>query len=160
MTAGIPCEGFSRANRNRNRFIDARNFLFLEFLRLVEATKPPVAIIENVSALTSHSEGFFRDEIVTGLEELDYLVKWRILDASAYGVPQRRRRVFFVGVQPDLEFNWPAPSHGGPNQSAIRNVEQAILISRASSQARQPTNTTTNRTTSTRGFSAVSKRSF
>jgi DNA (cytosine-5)-methyltransferase 1 len=125
LTAGIPCEGFSRSNRNRNRFVDARNFLFLEFLRFAEALQPRVAIIENVSALRDHSEGFFRDEIVQGLEALGYSVQWKILNAADYGVPQRRRRLFFVGVEAGLRFTWPAPTHGGEDL-APRTVGEAI----------------------------------
>lgn len=127
VTAGVPCEGFSMANRNRNRFVDERNFLFLEFLRFVEGLKPPYIVLENVSALTRHSNGFFGDEIRSGMEDLGYLVSSRVLDAIEYGVPQRRRRVFFVGRLPGWSFGWPRPTHGsGPGLEPAVTVWQAI----------------------------------
>lgn len=128
ITAGVPCEGFSRANRNRNKFVDERNFLFLEFLRVVEHFRPPYIVLENVSALTRHFDGFFKQEIEEGMRELGYVVSSRVLDAQHYGVPQRRRRVFFVGHLPGWAFNWPAPSHGdGLALLPLVTVGEAIL---------------------------------
>jgi DNA (cytosine-5)-methyltransferase 1 len=112
ITAGVPCEGFSMSNRNRGRFVDERNFLFLEFLRVAEAFRPPYVVLENVSALTRHEEGFFKREIENGLRDIGYRVESRVLDALAFGVPQRRRRVFFVGRLQGWSFEWPKPSHG------------------------------------------------
>ncbi len=112
VTAGVPCEGFSMANRNRNRFVDERTFLFLELLRVAESLKPPYIVLENVAALSHHSNGFFSDEITRGMQELGYLVERRVLNALDYGVPQRRRRLFFIGRRPGWGFNWPDATHG------------------------------------------------
>lgn len=126
ITAGIPCEGFSRSNRNRLSFIDARNFLFLEFLRIADYVKPKAIVIENVQALTSHSEGFFKDQIVGGIEALGYECHMRVLNALDYGVPQRRRRVIFVGLPPATAWTWPRPSHGVHGDFPARTVSDAI----------------------------------
>lgn len=112
ITAGVPCEGFSKSNRNRNRFVDERNFLFVEFLRIVDKFNPPYIVLENVSALTQHSKGFFQDEIKAGMRALGYRVESRVLNALDYGVPQRRKRVFFVGRLPGWSFEWPEATHG------------------------------------------------
>lgn len=125
ISAGVPCEGFSKANRNRDKFVDERNFLYLEFLRIVEAFRPPYIVLENVRALTSHSKGFFKAEIEDGMRALGYDVEARILDAQEFGVPQRRRRVFFVGRLPGWWFEWPNPSHG-PGLATPVTVRDAI----------------------------------
>ncbi len=125
ISAGVPCEGFSKSNRNRNRFLDERNFLFLEFLRIVEAARPPYIVLENVPALTSHSNGFFKTEIEHGMHALGYVVKSRVLDALEFGVPQRRRRIFFVGSLPGWRFEWPEPTHG-PGRLPPVTVWEAI----------------------------------
>lgn len=112
ITAGVPCEGFSMSNRNRSRFLDERAFLFLEFLRIAEHFRPPYLVLENVGGLATHSSGFYRQEIEQGMRDLGYIVESKILNALDYGVPQRRKRIFFVGVLPGYHFGWPEPTHG------------------------------------------------
>jgi DNA (cytosine-5)-methyltransferase 1 len=112
VTAGVPCEGFSLANRNRGKFVDERNFLFLEFLRVAKAIQSPYVVLENVSGITGHSDGYFKQEITAGMEEAGYIVDCKMLDAQEFGVPQRRKRVFFIGRMPGWAFSWPLPSHG------------------------------------------------
>ena len=112
LTAGVPCEGFSMANRNRTRFTDERNFLFLEFLRISEALKPEVLVVENVANLARHDGGIFAREIEAGMAELGYLTTSSILDASEFGVPQRRRRIVFIGFRSKVSFFWPSVTHG------------------------------------------------
>lgn len=127
ITAGVPCEGFSLANRNRTKFVDDRNFLFLEFLRVVRLLKPPYIVLENVSGITGHSDGYFKSEITKGMQELGYVVDVRMLDAQDYGVPQRRKRVFFIGRAPGWDFRWPAATHGrNDGQKEFVTVRDAI----------------------------------
>jgi len=127
ITAGVPCEGFSMSNRNRNRFVDERVFLFVEFLRVVEYFEPPYIVLENVSALTRHSNGFFKNEIEGGMRALGYQVEAKVLNAVDYGVPQRRRRVFFVGWKPEWSFFWPEAQHGSSKgQAPLVTVWDAI----------------------------------
>lgn len=127
ISAGVPCEGFSMSNRNRTKFVDERNFLFLEFLRVAASLLPPFVVLENVSALTRHSDGFYKREIENGMRDLGYVVESRVLDASNFGVPQRRKRVFFVGRKPGWGFDWPRPTHGpGLGLQPFITVWQAI----------------------------------
>ena len=126
VSAGVPCEGFSMANRNRTKFTDQRNFLFIEFLRIAEALKPRVLLVENVANLARHEKGVFAREIEMGMQSLGYETTSTILDASNYGVPQRRRRVMFVGVLPGLNFRWPRATHGGDGIPLV-TVGDAIL---------------------------------
>jgi DNA (cytosine-5)-methyltransferase 1 len=116
MSAGVPCEGFSMANRNRTKFTDDRNFLFIEFLRIARDLDPKVLLVENVANLARHDGGVFAQEIEAGMRELGYRTTSTIVNAADFGVPQRRRRIMFVGVKPGYSFAWPKPSHGNENE--------------------------------------------
>jgi len=112
LSAGVPCEGFSMANRNRTKFTDERNFLFVEFLRMAEIFKPRVLLVENVANFARHDDGFFGKEVEAGMKDLGYETTSTILNACDFGVPQRRRRVMFLGIRPGFHFKWPNPTHG------------------------------------------------
>lgn len=128
LSAGVPCEGFSMANRNRTKFTDERNFLFVEFLRMAEAIKPKVLLVENVANFARHDDGFFGREVEAGMKALGYNTTSTILNASDFGVPQRRRRVMFIGILPGYFFRWPKPTHGlGPGRKPFVTVGEALL---------------------------------
>ena len=112
LSAGVPCEGFSMANRNRTKFTDERNFLFVEFLRMAELLQPKVLLVENVANFARHDDGFFGKEVEAGMKDLGYETTSTILNACDFGVPQRRRRVMFLGIKPGFAFRWPNPTHG------------------------------------------------
>jgi DNA (cytosine-5)-methyltransferase 1 len=112
LSAGVPCEGFSMANRNRTKFTDERNFLFVEFLRMSELLQPKVLLVENVANFARHDDGFFGKEVEAGMKDLGYETTSTILNACDFGVPQRRRRVMFLGIKPGFAFRWPNPTHG------------------------------------------------
>lgn len=113
LTAGVPCQGFSLNNRKRNSE-DECNFLFLEMLRFVEALEPQVVVVENVPGMRSaRSEkvgGSFVVAVEKALSILGYKVSHRELLATDFGVPQARKRLFFVAVDPKLRFSWPQPT--------------------------------------------------
>ena len=98
ITGGVPCQGFSRANR-KHTDTDERNFLFLEYMRFVREFYPPYIILENVSGMRSTAGGHFEDEIKHYMEGLGYVVTVKLVNAAAYGVPQIRQRLLFVGVR-------------------------------------------------------------
>jgi len=128
MTAGVPCEGFSMSNRNRTKFTDDRNFLFIEFLRIARDIRPKILLVENVANLARHDGGVFAQEIEAGMRELGYETSSHIVDAEDFGVPQRRRRIMFVGVLPGLHFKWPSSTHGeGPGLQKPLSVGDALL---------------------------------
>jgi len=96
MVACPPCQGFSmQGNRDPN---DQRNSLYLEFLRLVSNILPRTIAFENVPGLLSSQDGRVYGEIVVDLEKIGYSTSTWILNASDYGVPQSRKRLFLVGV--------------------------------------------------------------
>jgi DNA (cytosine-5)-methyltransferase 1 len=115
ITAGVPCQGFSLNNRKRCAD-DRRNYLFLEVIRFAETLRPKALVIENVPGMASTRKGgtdlSFVQEVVFAVEELGYEVSFARLNAADYGVPQTRERVFFVGVEKGLRFEWPEPLRG------------------------------------------------
>lgn len=98
ITGGVPCQGFSRANRKHNDD-DERNFLFLEYMKYVKTFDPDYIILENVSGMRSTAGGKFEQEIIKCMEELDYNTKVDLLNAAEFGVPQIRQRLIFVGIK-------------------------------------------------------------
>ena len=97
IIAGPPCQGFSMCGQRKTS--DKRNRLFEEVVRAVKLIKPKVVVIENVVGLLSmtNTEGQnVKDVIYDNFNQLGYEVKHKILDASEYGVPQKRKRVIFI----------------------------------------------------------------
>ncbi|MEX5635787.1 DNA cytosine methyltransferase [Parafrankia sp. FMc2] len=98
LEGGFPCQAFS-ASGNRQGFADPRGTLFFEFARAVREIRPRLAVAENVKGLRSHDGGRTLRTMVASLEEAGYQVAWRVLDASRFGVPQRRERLILVALQ-------------------------------------------------------------
>ena len=101
IVGGPPCQGFAMKGKKLG-LADERNFLFLEYLKIVEELKPEVFVIENVKRILSSSGGYFRDEILKYIEKLGYNVSYGVLNAKDFGVPQSRERVILVGVRKDI----------------------------------------------------------
>ena len=95
IIGGPPCQGFSNKGKKLG-LKDSRNFLFKEYLLLVEILQPYVFVIENVKTLLSASNGWFRDEIVSTINKMGYFVNYGVMNASDYGVPQARERAIFI----------------------------------------------------------------
>lgn len=125
LTAGVPCQGFSLANKKR-RDDDERNYLFREVMRVARDIKPNALVIENVSTILSANDGFFQHEIMNAIAALGYRAELALLDAADYGVPQHRKRAIFVGVSTSRAWRWPTPSHGGVGLPYV-TVGDAIL---------------------------------
>lgn len=95
IVGGPPCQGYSLKGKKLG-LDDPRNFLFREYLDLVEKLQPDVFVIENVKGLLLSANGWFKDEIVNTIEKLGYEVKVDILNAADFGVPQARERAIFI----------------------------------------------------------------
>ena len=95
IIGGPPCQGFSLKGKKLG-LDDPRNFLFIEYLHLVQELKPLVFVIENVKSLMSTSNGWFKNQIISEIKKLGYKVSVGIVRASDYGVPQNRERVIFL----------------------------------------------------------------
>ena len=96
LVGGPPCQGFSKNVPASRRFLeDDKNMLIRSFLRFTEHLRPKVVLMENVAEIVNAFDGAVTDEIHRLLMNWGYEVDVRVLDATKYGVPQRRRRAFF-----------------------------------------------------------------
>lgn len=102
LTGGVPCQSFSQAGL-RKGLEDPRGDLMLKFVDMLYQVRPKMFMIENVKGLLTHNGG---ETFRTILKELNrgelYNISYQCLDASKYGVPQKRERVFVVGVMRTL----------------------------------------------------------
>ncbi len=96
IIGGPPCQGFSAANRYKTEGEDPRNKLFFEFVKFVDLAHPKAIVIENVRGIITSNNGYAKNRIYEIFESRGYKVSHCILDASDYGVPQKRLRNFFV----------------------------------------------------------------
>ncbi len=107
IIGGPPCQGFSVAGK---RIVDdIRNKLYKSFVSFVEYFSPKAFVMENVPNILSIGDGIVRESILADFRNLGYDVKYKILTASDYGVPQNRRRAIFVGLKKGT-FTFPEPS--------------------------------------------------
>ena len=95
IIGGPPCQGFSMKGKKQG-LSDPRNFLFQEYLSIVHELQPEVFVIENVKAILSTANGWFKDEIISAISELGYKVSYGVLNSKYFGVPQNRERAIFI----------------------------------------------------------------
>jgi DNA (cytosine-5)-methyltransferase 1 len=100
VTGGFPCQGFSTSGKRVVE--DPRNSLYLQCVRVVKEALPRFFVFENVRGLVSMAKGRIIDRICRDLADCGYDVRWQLLDAADYGVPQHRVRVFFIGERRDI----------------------------------------------------------
>ena len=113
LVGGPPCQGYSVYNHGRGEH-DPRAGLFKEYLRIVRGLQPKWLVMENVTGLTSISGGKLITEIVEQIKYAGYdNVDYKILKSEEYGVPQERRRVFFIANRLGVNIEFPKPSHDG-----------------------------------------------
>lgn len=112
VTGGFPCQAFSYAGKKMG-LNDARGTLFYEFARVVDETKPPICIGENVRGLLTHDNGRTIEGMISILDEIGYyVIPPKIFKTLFYRVPQKRERVLIVGIRKDISpklFEFPKP---------------------------------------------------
>jgi DNA (cytosine-5)-methyltransferase 1 len=111
LVGGFPCQAFSMAGK-RGGFNDTRGTLFFDVARIIKAKRPKAFLLENVQGLVTHDGGKTLQVILDTLNDLDYNVFYKVLNASDFGVPQRRKRIYIVGFDKkktpkDLKFEHP-----------------------------------------------------
>ena len=118
LLAGFPCQAFSTAGK-RMGFLDTRGTLFFEIERIIKAKQPFGFVLENVEGLVTHDRESKNDKIgrtlrtiLASLGNLGYYADWRLLNASSFGVPQERKRVYIVGTK-----------KGMPNLNSFRKTK-------------------------------------
>lgn len=97
LLGGFPCQPFSHAGLKEG-FADTRGTLFFEVERIIKAKKPSLVLLENVKGFVSHDKGRTLATVEEKLTNLGYKVYWKVLNASDFGLPQNRERVFIVGI--------------------------------------------------------------
>jgi DNA (cytosine-5)-methyltransferase 1 len=133
IVGGPPCQSFSAAGRRAGGVAgtsDARGTLFWYYCQYVKYFQPKAFLFENVRGILSSKKGEDFKIICASFEEVGYKLYWRILNAADYGVPQRRERVFLVGIRNDLDiaFKFPRPTHGpdSPDNKPYVMVREAL----------------------------------
>ena len=109
IIGGPPCQSWSEAGALRG-IKDKRGQLFFEFIRVLRDKKPKFFLAENVSGMlaTRHKDAL--ENIKKLFNQSDYNLSFSLLNAVNYGVPQTRKRVFFIGIRKDLNFSFIFPS--------------------------------------------------
>lgn len=107
LTYGFPCQDISNAGKMKGFFnadgTMTRSGLFFEAHRIIEATKPKVAIAENVKMLTTKKFATEFQIVLDSLEQAGYNNYFKVLNAIDYGIPQNRERVFIVSIRKDID---------------------------------------------------------
>jgi DNA (cytosine-5)-methyltransferase 1 len=118
LAGGPPCQGFSKNVPRKYRFLeDPRNLLIKEFLDYCEELHPQVVLMENVAEMRNGFDQTYTEEIMSRLADEGYTVTHAVLNAADYGVPQRRRRAFFLANRLGIQFRIPLPTHTKPTES-------------------------------------------
>ena len=107
LFAGFPCQPFSIIGRKEG-FADPRGTLFFEVLRIIRAKRPQGIILENVKQMATADRGRVLARIMSDLEEMDYRVDYRVLNALDFGLPQKRERTIIVATLSRDDFQWPS----------------------------------------------------
>lgn len=109
LVGGPPCQGFSIAGpRDMN---DKRNSLYLAMVKLAERIKPQAVVLENVPGMIQTNGGIGAKRIIEDFKKIGYNMTPKLLYAPEYGIPQMRKRVFFVGLRDNSkEFVFPMPT--------------------------------------------------
>lgn len=131
-----PCTGFSVAARRKWKDRSERdlekipgNFLYMEFLRVLNQIRPKYFFVENVKGMLTANKGWFFEQQIEGFKSCGYHVEYKTLNAQDYGVAQSRARVFIVGIRTDIakhfQYEFLKPTHGQDKQP-YKTLKDAI----------------------------------
>ncbi|MFV8280537.1 DNA cytosine methyltransferase [Christiangramia marina] len=131
IIGGPPCQSWSAAGALRG-IKDQRGQLFYDFIRILEAKQPYFFLAENVSGMLidKHQDALDNIKKMFANAGIGYNLNFKMLNASDYGVPQDRKRVFFIGFRKDLEatFEFPEPlEHKIDLREAIGDLKECAI---------------------------------
>jgi len=138
LAGGPPCQGFSTVGRvkiaslikkgiwklengNPRLIDDPRNLLYKHFIRIVKDVEPKFFVIENVQGMRSYRNGNLINDILNEFKAIGYRADYRFLNATEYGVPQQRKRIFFIGNRFGMPNPFPEKTHyacAAPDESS------------------------------------------
>ncbi|WP_306010521.1 DNA cytosine methyltransferase [Bacillus sp. MMSF_3328] len=113
LCAGFPCQPFSISGK-RKGFEDTRGTLFFDVARIAQHHKPKILFMENVRNFATHDDGNTLKTVEETLNEIGYDLWHKVLNASHFGLPQNRERIFMIAVRKDInvkEFKFPKPTY-------------------------------------------------
>jgi DNA (cytosine-5)-methyltransferase 1 len=124
IVGGPPCQSYSTLGK---RQMDDRANLFMQYKRLLSIIKPKAFVFENVTGILSMDGGNLFKNVQREFEELGYILKYKVLNALDFGVPQIRERVILVGFLGENPFEYPEPTHGeGAGLKPYVKLKEAI----------------------------------
>ena len=126
LTGGPPCQPFSKSSYwvsgDALRLDDPRADTLTAFLRVLRDTMPRAFLLENVYGLAYKGKDEGLRHLLEGVARINhetgasYRVRWKLLNAAHFGVPQLRERVFLIGSREGQKFEFPLSTHGAPDQ--------------------------------------------
>ncbi|QDU92536.1 DNA cytosine methyltransferase [Lignipirellula cremea] len=142
IIGGPPCQAFARVGRAKLREIDEhpdaflrdpRSNLYLRYLQYVRELAPVALLMENVPDVMNFGGHNVAEEVCDVLDSMGYTCAYTLLNASYYGVPQMRERMFLIAYRKELavEVKFPRPSHWmqlPPGYHGSRNVALRVLV--------------------------------
>ena len=129
MIGGFPCQSFSTVNPTKDTNDDRAN-LYKQIVRFLEVKQPKFFICENVKGLMTLQGGAIINKILGEFSSMGYHVKYKLIKAVEFGVPQRRERVIIVGIRNDIDvtYVYPRPTHNEKNYVPLRSVIDKLDI--------------------------------
>lgn len=125
IIGGPPCQSWSEAGSLRG-INDSRGQLFFDYIRILKNKQPKFFLAENVSGMLAsrHSEAV--KNIIQQIEDCGYNLTLTLVNAADYGVPQDRKRVFYIGFRKDLKIDFKFPNPTTPNAKDKLTMKDAI----------------------------------
>ena len=128
LTGGVPCQSFSQSGL-RKGLNDPRGDLMMKFIEILNFIKPKIFMIENVKGLLTHDNGNTIKKIIDQLNNNGlYNINYKCLDSSKYDVPQKRERVFIVGVLKNINKSFEFPKESS-KKIVLKDVLYNVPIS-------------------------------
>jgi len=111
LLISVPCQSFSRMGQGRG-LMDTRGTLTFDALKIVKEKSPKYLIFENVDNILSNDNGNTFQVILAAFEELNYNIKYEVLNSMHFNSPQKRKRLFLIAIRKDIkqEFEFPKPN--------------------------------------------------
>lgn len=125
IIGGPPCQSWSEAGSLRG-IEDDRGQLFYDYIRILRTKQPKFFLAENVSGMLANRHSEAVKNIVKMFEECGYNVTITLVNAADYGVPQDRKRVFYIGFRKDLNIKFDFPKPTTPNEKDKVTLKEAI----------------------------------
>ncbi|WHZ33224.1 DNA cytosine methyltransferase (plasmid) [Desemzia incerta] len=127
LMAGFPCQPFSKIGKREGFKNATQGTLFFDVIRILDYHKPKAFLLENVSGILTIDNGKTIQTIMGALDEAGYNASYQVLNAADFGLPQNRRRVYFVGFLKELEVNFKYPVGDPYNRVPISSVLESNM---------------------------------